>query len=191
MRTFIAIELGAELCERLDRELRRLSRLAPQSRWAKPGSLHLTLAFLGEMPDASVPGVDAALARVVTRHRPHTLRAHGSGTFGPLDCPKVLWVGLSGELDALGALQRAVVAELAPLGLAPDHEVFVPHLTLARAKNPRGDRALGRCAQELRATDFGELAVRELGLFESQTEREGMRYAALATHALGGRNPLK
>lgn len=187
MRTFIAIELGAELCERLDRELRRLSKLAPQSRWAKPDKLHLTLAFLGEMPDASVPGVDAALARVASRYRPHTLRAQGSGTFGPLDCPKVLWVGLSGELNVLGALQRAVAAELAPLGLAPDHEVFVPHLTLARARNPRGDPALGRCAQALRTTDFGELAVREVGLFLSQSDREGMSYAALATHALRGR----
>ncbi|HYI01020.1 RNA 2',3'-cyclic phosphodiesterase [Hyalangium sp.] len=189
MRTFIAIELGAALCARLEVELRRLARLAPDARWVRPDSLHLTLAFLGEMSDAAVPAVGAALAKVASRNRPLSLRARGSGTFGPLDCPKVLWAGLAGDLDALGALQRAVAVELLPLGLAPDHAVFEPHVTLARASNPRGDAALSRCADALRTTDFGEFAVRELALFESQTDRGGMRYIALARHPLGAPEP--
>jgi 2'-5' RNA ligase len=188
MRTFIAIELGEALCTRLEAELRRLVRLAPDARWVKPDSLHLTLAFLGEVSDSVVPAVGTALARVASRHRPLSLRARGSGSFGPLDCPKVLWVGLGGELDALGALQRSIAAEILPLGLAPDHEVFEPHITLARCKNPRGDASLGRCADALRSADFGELAVHEVALFTSQTDREGMRYTALARHPLGLRN---
>jgi 2'-5' RNA ligase len=185
MRTLIAIELGDVLCARLEVELRRLARLAPDARWVRPDSLHLTLAFLGEMSDAAVPAVGAALAKVASRHKPLSLRARGGGSFGPLDCPKVLWVGLGGELDALGALQRAVAAELLPLGLTPDHAVFEPHVTLARARNPRGEASLGRCVDALRAADFGELAVREVALFASQTDREGMRYTALARYRLG------
>src|SRR4051812_29810804 len=126
MRTFIAIELGAALSARLEVELRRLTRLSPQSRWVRPDSLHLTLAFLGEVPDARVPPAGEVLARVAARHAPHALRLHGGGTFGPFDCPKVLWVGLTGALEALGALQRELVRELAPLGLSPDHDVFQP-----------------------------------------------------------------
>jgi 2'-5' RNA ligase len=189
MRTFIAVEIGQALCARLEVELRRLVRLAPDARWVRPDSLHLTLAFLGEMSDAAVPAVGTALAKVASRHRPLSLRARGSGIFGPLDCPKVLWVGLGGDLGALGALQRAVAAELLPLGLTPDHEVFEPHVTLARARNPRGDASLGRCADALRAADFGELAVREVALFASQTDREGMRYTALVHHPLGAPEP--
>ncbi len=186
MRTFIALELDDALTARLELVLTRLARLAPQSRWVRPDSLHLTLAFLGEVPDALVPRVGDALARIAERHPPHPLRVRGSGTFGPLDCPKVLWVGVSGALEALGTLQRALVRELALLGLAPDHEVFTPHITLARAKSPRGDSALGRSADALSGMDFGEFPVREVALFASHTDREGMRYRPVVTHALNG-----
>lgn len=187
MRTFIALELGDALTARLDTVMHRFARLAPQSRWVRPDSLHLTLGFLGEVPDAIVPRVGDALGRVAARHPPHTLRVQGSGTFGPLDCPKVLWVGVSGALEALGALQRALVRELAPMGIAPDHEVFTPHITLARAKSPRGDVALGRSADALSGVEFGELRVRQVALFASQTDREGMHYRPLVIHALNGR----
>ncbi|HET9450244.1 MAG TPA: RNA 2',3'-cyclic phosphodiesterase [Aggregicoccus sp.] len=190
MRTFVAIELGAALGARLEVELRRGSRLAPQARWVRPHSLHLTLAFLGEVPDALAARTGEALAEVATRHAPHALRLRGSGTFGPLESPKVLWVGVGGALEALEALQRALVRALAPLGLAPDHGVFMPHVTLARAKGPRGDAALERCALALQGVDFGELPVREVALFMSQTDREGMRYSPLVTHGLSGREPL-
>jgi 2'-5' RNA ligase len=86
----------------------------------------------------------------------------------------------------LGAFQRALVSELSVLGLAPDHESFVPHITLARARSPRGDPALCSSAGQLRDADFGDLAVREVALFSSQTDRHGMRYSPVVTHALKG-----
>ena len=77
-----------------------------------------------------------------------------------------------------------MAAELAPLGLAPDHEVFEPHVTLARARNPRGNAALGHCANLLRTTNFGELPVREVTLFATQADRDGMRYEPISSNAL-------
>jgi len=188
MRTFIALELGDALTAQLDRVMRRLARQATQSRWVRPDSLHLTLAFLGEIPDDLVPRVGDALAHGATRHPPHLLRIQGGGTFGSLECPKVLWVGVRGARETLVALQRALVRELALLGLAPDHALFTPHVTLARAKSPRGDPALSRSVDLLRDMDFGELAVREVVLFSSHTDHEGMHYRPLVTHALGGRD---
>ncbi len=187
MRTFIGVELGTALCSRLEQELIRLARVAPQARWVRAESLHLTLAFLGEVPDATVPLIGQGLQRLAARHPPLELRVRGSGIFGPLDSPKVLWAGVSGAVEGLETVQRAVVRELAPLGLAPDHEVFMPHITLARAKSPRGDPALGRCADALRETDFGELPVREIALFASETDRQGMRYRPLSSALLGSR----
>lgn len=186
MRTFIAIELPPALSAQIERAMRRLSRFAPDARWVRPDNLHLTLAFLGELPSAVVPRVSDALAEVAARHPPHPLRVQGSGTFGPLDRPKVLWLAISGTLEPLMALQSALARKLALLGAAPDHEVFTPHITLARAKSPRGEPALGRAADGSRTLDFGELMVREVSLFESQTDRQGMRYRAMATHVLTG-----
>ncbi|MFP2910467.1 2'-5' RNA ligase family protein, partial [Pyxidicoccus sp. 3LFB2] len=55
-----------------------------------------------------------------------------------------------------------------PLGFEPEHREYTAHLTLARAKDPRGDPALARCAQALEASDFGEGRVDRLVLFESK-----------------------
>ena len=186
MRTFIALELGEALTSKLDVVLQRFGRSASSSRWVSADSLHLTLAFLGEVPDVVVPQVDEAIARVAARHPPHLLRVNGSGTFGPLESPKVLWVGVSGALESLGILQRALVREIATLEVAPDHEIFSPHITLARARSPRGDASLGRTAEALRSTDFGELAVTEISLLASHSDQDGMSYSALVKHALTG-----
>lgn len=185
MRTFIALELGETLTRRLESERARLSRAAPGARWVRQDSLHLTLAFLGEVPDALIPRINEALVGLVADHRPHLLQVRGGGTFGPLDSPKVLWVGIGGEDQvALETLQRALVKRLAPLGVAPDHARFSPHITLARAKGPRGDPMLGRCADGLVGLELGSLAARELVLFASETGPAGMRYRALARHPL-------
>jgi RNA 2',3'-cyclic 3'-phosphodiesterase len=186
VRTFIAIEVGPELCSRLEAALPRLMAMAPETRWVRSDSLHLTLAFLGEVADSAIPAVSRALASVASAHEPFDLTARGSGTFGPLDAPKVLWVGIGGQVEALLALQRELTAAIAPMGLAPDHDVFQPHVTLGRAKHPRGDSALGRCGDTLRGSVFGGLQVREIALLSSETARDGsMRYIAISRHPLG------
>jgi RNA 2',3'-cyclic 3'-phosphodiesterase len=189
MRLFIALCVDPIITANLEVALRRQARTAPNARWVRPDSLHLSLAFLGEVAESLVPRIGEALERAATRHPQHRLRIRGSGTFGSFGAPKVLWAGVSGEVQVLETLQGDLVRELAPLGVAPDHEQFQPHITLARAKNPRGDPALARCADALRTEDHGELEVREVTLFESHTGRAGMRYQPLITHTLKASAP--
>jgi 2'-5' RNA ligase len=87
VRNFVAIGLGGPIRAHLEVALRRVSRLSPRSRCVQPDALHLTLVFLGEMPDALVPHVGEALGRVAAFHPLHTLRVRGSGTFGSLESP--------------------------------------------------------------------------------------------------------
>jgi len=91
---------------------------------------------------------------------------------------------VTGDLGALHALQSGLVRELALQNLSPDHERFTPHITLARAKDPRGDPELGHAADALRGKDFGELSVCEVSLFSSHLGADGMRYRLLAAHRL-------
>lgn len=187
MKTFIALALDPALVGRLEVELKRLTRSAPGSKAVSTSSLHLTLAFLGEGPDALVPALQGVVEQVAKKYPPHVLTLKGTGTFGPMEAPKVLWVGIGGAIEPLNLLQKGVAQALAPLGLAPDHAVFHPHITLARTKAPRGDPALHRVASELRNTTFGELSVTHLTLFASEIARDGLRYMPLAHHPLTGR----
>lgn len=126
MRRFFALALpGAEQADLAAR------MGGPGWRWAEPEGLHLTLAFLGEVPEPAVGTLEAAALEVATRHRPFELRGAGLGQFPPVGAPRVLWLGFkpSEPLDALaedlrGALRRA--------GVAFDPKPFMPHLTLAR-----------------------------------------------------------
>lgn len=113
-----------------------LRRARPDLRWAPPEAWHLTLAFLGEVPSAGQAVVSRRLAGPAARHAPVRLVCAGAGTFGPARAARVLWVGLDGERDRLGALARSVAAAARRAGVEVEPRPFRPHLTLARAARP-------------------------------------------------------
>ena len=80
----------------------------------------------------------------------------------------MLWADVRGETAALKALQADASSALEPLGFKPEHREYTAHLTLARAKDPRGDPAIARCVKALEGSDFGEGRVDRLVLFESK-----------------------
>ncbi|WFF08258.1 RNA 2',3'-cyclic phosphodiesterase [Micromonospora sp. WMMD1076] len=139
MRLFAAIYPPAVAVADLTARLKGLRVAAAcHARLADPANLHLTLAFLGEVPDVRLPDVKHALASAARTARSPLLRLAGGGRFGQ-GRSTVLWVDVRGEadaLDALGALARSIRAELREAGLPCDGKPFRPHLTIARP----GDR---------------------------------------------------
>ncbi|MBF5041779.1 RNA 2',3'-cyclic phosphodiesterase [Aggregicoccus sp. 17bor-14] len=168
MRLFVAVTLGEQVTSRAEAAVARLRALAPRARWARLEGLHLTLAFLGETPPERVPALEAALREVAARHAPFRLSAAGGGSFGSHARPRVLWADVCGDTAALGALQADVARALTPLGFTPESRPYTAHLTLARAKDPRGDAALTACVEALAGEDWGEAGVDQLVLFESR-----------------------
>jgi 2'-5' RNA ligase len=135
VRLFVAIDPPAAALDALDAELGPTRAVAPHGlRWTRPGQWHLTLAFLGEVPDADVPAVTAALGAVVG-DAPISLRLAGGGCFGD----RVLWVGLAGDVHALRTLGESVGAAARDAGVELEAKPFRPHLTLARAGKEPAD----------------------------------------------------
>jgi len=186
VRLFVAVDPDAAVRQALAATLEALRPLAPDAKWAKPEGMHLTLAFLGEVEDATVPAVKDAVERVARASAPLRLSAAGGGSFGPRSHPRVLWVGLEGDLAPLGALKSDLEAALVPCGYEPDPRPFSPHLTLARARLPRGDRDLALCAADLALADLGGFVADELILYRSHLSPKGSRYEALVRATLGG-----
>ncbi|XXF77361.1 RNA 2',3'-cyclic phosphodiesterase [Myxococcaceae bacterium GXIMD 01537] len=168
MRLFVAVVLGEAVEAHGVAAIERLRPRAPHARFVKAEGLHLTLSFLGEVDPARLPELREALARVAPRHAPLTLSIGGGGTFGAPSHPRVLWAGVGGDVKALQALQADVAGALEALGFPRDERAYSPHLTLARAKTPRGDAALGACAHALHGATWGEAPVDRLILFESR-----------------------
>jgi 2'-5' RNA ligase len=171
MRLFVAVTLGADIEARATAAMAELQAMAPQARWVRPEGLHLTLSFLGEVAAERLPELREALSGVATHHAPFTLSVAGGGGFGSPRHPRVLWAGIGGDTAALGALQAEVAAALEPLGFPRETRAYTAHLTLARAKHPRGEAALAPCVQALAGAAWGEARVERLLLFESTRGR--------------------
>ncbi|PTL82895.1 RNA 2',3'-cyclic phosphodiesterase [Vitiosangium sp. GDMCC 1.1324] len=182
MRLFVAVTLGETIEAQATAAIQRLKGLARHARWVPPSHMHLTLSFLGEVEAERVPAVKQALERVGPVHAPLVLSIEGGGSFGPPAHPRVLWAGVGGDTKALGALQADVAGALKPLGFEPEHREYSAHLTLARAKVPRGDRELAECVRALHGAKWGEARVDRLILFESL----GGQYHSRAEVALSG-----
>jgi 2'-5' RNA ligase len=211
LRTFIAIDLPAPILDGLAATQEQLQAyLAAQNRgaalrWSPTKNLHLTLRFLGETTPRRREEVTARLQAVAAEAAPFTLQVDlaggGLGGFPTLRQPRVLWIGLGGELDALGQLQAQVEAVAQAAGFAPETKGFSPHLTLARAARDADRRTLKEVGQALAgsveavAQAAGEspasptplrFDVDRLVFYQSELGAGGSRYTALAQLPFGG-----
>jgi 2'-5' RNA ligase len=188
-RLFVALDPPDPVRRRLaalQAELRRASgRAADEVRWVAPENVHLTVQFLGAVPEERVAGIEAALRAAAADARPLALEVKGAGGFPNARRPRVLWAGLAGDLAPLAALAADVGRRLAPLGFPPEERPFSPHLTLGRAREGRGAPGLAGALAHAAQAEGAPWRATELLLFESHLSPKGPRYEVLARLPLG------
>jgi 2'-5' RNA ligase len=176
MRLFTAIELPAEVCDALsDAQTDLKKRIDAKVSWVSPKNLHVTMKFLGEVPDAEVVKVCEALKSVAfSRFR---ISVSQLGTLPPRGKARVLMAQVGGEVDALGALFNAIEAACEPLGFVREKRRFFPHVTLARLRMPRRiDREIG----EVKLKPTAAFEVQQFVLYQSRLSARGAEYEAVA-----------
>ncbi len=187
-RLFVALEPPEPVRRRLAAiavELRRdAGRAGDEIRWVAPENVHLTLQFLGAVPEERVPDVEAVLRDAAAGARPLALEVRGAGGFPNARRPRVLWAGLTGDIAPLAALAAEVGRRLAPLGFPPEERPFSPHLTLGRARDRRGAPGLAGALAGAAQADGTPWRASELTLFESHLSPKGPRYEVVARFAL-------
>jgi 2'-5' RNA ligase len=166
-------------------------------RWSPIKNLHLTLRFLGDTTPHQRQQVRVRLEEVAAKTTPFMLHVdatgQGLGGFPNLRQPRVLWVGLGGELEALGQFQTQIEAMAQALGFAPEEKAYTPHLTLARAARAADRRVLNQVGQAIGdyAKVFEEaqilsFTVDRLVFYQSELGVGGSRYSALARLPFAG-----
>ncbi len=133
MRVFVAINPSSEERARLAEASRALRDADYPIRWVAPENVHLTLKFLGEVAEAQLPGVCAAVDESAKGLGALEMAVRDFGAFPNLRRPQVVWAGLEAS-TALEALQSRVEGALADLGFPRERRAFRPHLTLGRAQ---------------------------------------------------------
>ena len=195
MRLFIALDIDDAIRERITRFIDGVRGFAPDARWMKPESLHVTLKFIGEQPDDAVPHVKEALANVSAQ--PMEIQFRGYGFFPTVKSARVFWVRMEAD-PRLASLAASIDEKVATLGIAKEERSFSPHLTLARGSGGSGSPGRRRCdgpnrtftlLQEklsaLPAPEFGMMTARGFFLYQSRLSPKGSTYTKLASFALG------
>jgi 2'-5' RNA ligase len=187
MRLFVAVspdEPARAAAASAQAEIR--SRTALEARWVPAENLHVTLAFLGSVDPALVPPLRGALAAAVATVDRFSVRLGEVGAFPTPRRPRVLWIGIAAGAERLAALADLVRAALLPFPVAREEKPLRPHLTIARVRSPRPDRALAEhLARPPRVPDAG-WEVRSVTLFESVLGAGGACHRPAAVLPLGG-----
>jgi 2'-5' RNA ligase len=159
-----------------------------------PQGIHLTLKFLGNVPAKRVTEITEAMKKGTQAVSPFQLEISGLGAFPSLKQAWVFWVGVSGELDKLSALQQNIDSALAALGFAKEERPFVAHLTLARIRegaSPAERRDFGELVDSTTFQDKYPVEVAAVRLMRSQLMPAGAIYTCLSVVGLGGQEGLE
>ncbi len=186
MRLFIAINLPPEERDRLQRAAGVLRSARLPVRWVGTDALHLTLKFLGEVPDARLPSIEQALLRAAVGFPHFDLELRGLGAFPDLRSPRVVWVGVHAP-EEMAQLAGALEDAMAELGFPREQRAFSPHLTLGRAERDArsGDfRTLAELAADF--TFRAEVRAQSADLMRSHLSPRGARYERLLAAPLAG-----
>jgi 2'-5' RNA ligase len=178
MRVFVAIDMPPPVRAALG----RVQAALPFGRATDEGQLHLTLAFLGEQPDAMVEAAHDALSAL--SFAPFELQPQGLGSFGG----DVLWAGMRDAAPVV-ALHGRVLPALHGAGIVLERRRFRPHVTLARFDRPDPPR-LAAFLQAHAAFPCPAFAVTGFGLWRSTLTEGGAVHEELARYPAAGMPPV-
>ena len=186
IRTFIAVKLPETVLAAIAGVQERLAAHGFNVRWVTTGNIHLTLKFLGEVDEDELDGIAAVLTEAVHGFAPLRLAAAGVGVFPSANRARVIWVGLSGQLSQLAALQRSIEDRLATIGYPHEKRPFTGHLTLGRVKGPIAAFRLTAAMDAFRDFASETFEVDRVVLFKSDLRPTGAMYTELRQVTLPG-----
>lgn len=179
IRTFIAIEIPEQVITQIARaqsELRPLpgSRIA----WVKPLGVHLTLKFLGDVPESDIERISSIVGNAAAKTPPFELKTGSPGGFPNIRKPRILWWGIE-ESEPLAEAQMSIDRGLGEIGFPVEKKSFHPHLTIGRVKHLDRDSDI---PARFGSFEFKTVTwqVREIRVMSSILKPAGAEYSVLA-----------
>jgi 2'-5' RNA ligase len=170
---FFALPVPAEVRALAGRCQEAVRRTLGTGRFPALEGLHVTLAFLGPTDPARVPALLGMAAEAAGDGPGFPLRTAGIGGFPRPERARILWLGFAAQ-PALAALAERLQRNLRAGGFTFDGKPFLPHLTLARFREPLD---LGRISWPV--LESAAFEVQGISLFQSVPTSQGMRYRLL------------
>jgi len=181
---FVAIGLTDGVRAALKRSQASLGPACKDVRWIPSEQLHLTLKFLGEVPDGEVDGVAEGVAAGAALGRPFAMEVGGCGCFPPRGAVRIVWAGVHEPSGALAECVERVEQELENIGYPREDRPFSAHITMGRVREDRSRGALRDAVEGFTLDRVGQ-PVREITLMASVLSPRGPSYTVVSRMRLG------
>lgn len=183
MRLFIAIDLDDALKDHIRDVQNKLKSNDAKIKFVEPKNLHMTLKFLGEVPDNSVEDIANKMSKALSNFTQFEISLEGLGYFGSPSYIKVLWIGVNKGMEKLVLLSKSLNKYLDQVN--PDDDEPRPHLTLGRVKFVKDRRAFLEKINQLKGVNIGEMGVKAVKLVKSELTPKGPVYSVEKVFELG------
>ena len=188
IRAFLAIDPPEDILQAMSRLQEKLKReISGRISWTKPQGQHLTLKFFGDISTDDVKNICSAVQNRVTSEPSLNLKVEKLGVFPDARRPRVIWCGVTGDVEKLSVLQKQLDSDFAGIGFPAEDRPFHAHLTLGRIKDSHGLTGISEVITKYSSFAAGEYSCNELILFQSRLSTQGATYTKLAEFALGGK----
>ena len=179
IRSFIAVELPEHIRSTIFDVQKGLKPGIKGMKWVKPENIHLTLRFLGDIGRREIDGAKDAIGEAAREVSPFFLSAKGMGAFPGLSRPRVMWIGLGGEVEKLRELSRIINIKLDINGIEREQRKFKGHLTIGRVKGRINPAQLIESIKKMKDFESEAFSVDRIILFKSELKPEGPTYTEL------------
>ncbi|MCX6827170.1 MAG: RNA 2',3'-cyclic phosphodiesterase [candidate division Zixibacteria bacterium] len=178
MRLFIALPLPKNIEDFLGEIIFVLKQKGGKVKWVAPKNVHLTVKFLGETGEDKIAAIKSVLQGIAEKYPPVLAAINKIGAFPDLKQPRVIWAGLTGDINILEALAGDIEKEMTQLGFPGEDKGFKAHLTLGRIKDNYG---LGELAESIKSYQIASATwqFETLVLFNSVLTPQGPIYSRL------------
>ena len=184
IRTFIGFELPEKIRSFISSIQEDLKSNGLDVRWVQPKNIHLTLKFLGNINKDDTQKVGEAIFKSAADYAPISLTAKGIGAFPGINRPRVLWIGIRGQIDVLIQLQKSLDDQLEQIGFPKENRPFKGHLTLARVKGQINRAKLINAIKKYGEFEPKSFIADNIILFKSDLKSTGAVYTKLNSLSL-------
>lgn len=180
VRTFVAVVLPQDVKQAIGSVESQFRKSAPRVRWVSPENLHITLKFLGNVDADRLSDVEAAVREAVKGLKPFRLEFRGAGAFPNQKKPRVIWIGIEGEVSLLSEAAERVDKALVDIGFEAEDRPFRGHVTIGRCRDIRDGAGVSDALRDVGALELGSMNVDRVIVMKSDLRPEGPIYSEIA-----------
>lgn len=184
VRTFIAIELNESARRRLEEIQTELKKIDADIKWVNPKMIHLTLKFLGDVPQNDLDKVCAAIEEGLRDFSKFKFQINSLGCFPPKDLPRIIWAGIDAGSDLLKQIAETLSTHVSAFCEEKNDKEFSAHITLGRVRSNKNVMRLVNLIKTAPPKLSEAQNIDHVTLFKSDLTPSGPIYSIIKTFKL-------